>query len=196
MADASGKGNAGVIMNAAWAAGRFGKALKFSGDGWVTVSDSASLDLTTGMTLEAWVYPTAQMHDWRDVIMKQNSWSHDAKQGVSYYLCASSQWGPPVGGVTIGSERMVRGKAALTSGRWFHLATTYDGSTQRVYVDGVLVASRAQSGRIRTGSGPLRIGGDGLWGEHFRGLIDEVRMYKRALTIDEIRSDMNTPVNR
>jgi hypothetical protein len=198
VADASGRGNAGVIMNATWAPGRFGKALKFSGDGWVTVSDSASLDLTTGMTLEAWVYPTVEIYDWRDVIMKQKSWSADVKQGASYYLCASSQWNPPVGGITISSpdERMVRGKNRLARNRWTHLATTYDGSSQRLYVNGVLIASRPQTGSIRTGSGPLRIGGNGLWGEYFTGLIDEVRVYKRALTIDEIRSDMTTPVNR
>src|SRR5262249_14410311 len=55
--DSSGNGNAGTLNGASWTtAGRFGGALSFNGTtSWVTVPDSAPLDLTTGMTLEAWV---------------------------------------------------------------------------------------------------------------------------------------------
>src|SRR5690242_17396442 len=60
VADASGTGNAGTIAGATrTAAGRFGGALAFDGvNDLVTVADASSLDLTTAMTLEAWVYPT------------------------------------------------------------------------------------------------------------------------------------------
>ena len=55
--DSSGNNNAGSIAGATWAAGRSGTALSFDGiNDIATVPDSASLDLTTGMTLEAWVY--------------------------------------------------------------------------------------------------------------------------------------------
>ena len=59
--DTSGKGNHGTISGAQWTdSGRYGKALVFNGvKAWVTVNDAPSLDLTAGMTLEAWVYPTA-----------------------------------------------------------------------------------------------------------------------------------------
>ena len=52
VADSSGRGNAGTVSGAAWsAAGRFGSALSFDGvNDWVTVADSASLDLSSGMT--------------------------------------------------------------------------------------------------------------------------------------------------
>jgi len=40
----------------------------------------------------------------------------------------------------------------------------------------------------------LRFGGNSIWGEYFQGLIDEVRIYNRALSQSEIQSDMNTPV--
>src|SRR5262249_17298208 len=65
-ADASGSGNNGTISGATWAAtGRFGKALSFDGaSNWVTVADSASLDLSSGMTLEGWVRPAA-VSGWR-----------------------------------------------------------------------------------------------------------------------------------
>src|SRR6476661_10277588 len=58
VSDASGTGNNGTASNTTWSAGKFGSALSFNGtNSWVTVADSASLRLTTGMTLEAWVNP-------------------------------------------------------------------------------------------------------------------------------------------
>ena len=78
---------------------------------------------------------------------------------------------------------------------WIHLAGTYDGSMLRLYRNGVEVARQAQSGPIATSSGVLRIGGNSLWGEYFMGRIDEVRIYKRALSPSEIQDDMNTPVD-
>jgi concanavalin A-like lectin/glucanase superfamily protein len=196
--DSSGNSNVGVVANATWSTqGRFGKALEFTDGAWVTVNDSPSLDLSTGMTLEAWVYPTAEVTGSTDVIMKQQSWSIDPKQGVSYYLAAGSRSGPPAGEVTVRNQQLVQGKSKVPASHWSHLATTFDGSHQRLYVNGALVASRqVQSGKITAGSGPLRIGGDALRGKYFQGMIDEVRIYNRALSVAEIQSDMKTPVSR
>jgi hypothetical protein len=58
------------------------------------------------------------------------------------------------------------------------------------------VGSRAVTGNIKTSTGVLRIGGNGTWGdEWFAGLIDEVRVYNKALTAAEIQSDMTRPVS-
>jgi hypothetical protein len=89
----------------------------------------------------------------------------------------------------------VRRAAGLPLGTWSHVAVTYDGANQRLYVNGVQVASRAQTGSMALGNGPLRIGGNGSWAtEFFQGLIDDVRVYNRALTATEIATDMSTPV--
>src|SRR5207302_6208652 len=71
-ADTSGKGNNGTVSGATWStSGKYGNALSFGGvNDWVTVADAASLDLTTGMTLEAWVSPTA-INGWETVLMKE-----------------------------------------------------------------------------------------------------------------------------
>jgi hypothetical protein len=74
------------------------------------------------------------------------------------------------------------------------LATTYDGTTLRFFVNGVQVASQAGVGAITPSTGALRIGGNGVWGEYFRGLIDDVRVYNRVLTATEIQTDMNTGI--
>jgi hypothetical protein len=85
--------------------------------------------------------------------------------------------------------------AGLTPGTWTHIATTYDGATQRLYVNGTLVATRAQTGNIAVSGGALRIGGNNAWaGEFFQGLIDDVRVYRRALSAEEIATDMSTPL--
>jgi hypothetical protein len=50
------------------------------------------------------------------------------------------------------------------------------------------------TGAITTSTGVLRIGGNSVWGEYFKGLIDEVRMYNRALSAAEVQTDMNRPI--
>ena len=70
-ADASGNNNSGTVSGATWAAGRFGSALSFDGiNDIATVPDSASLDVSAGVTLEAWVYLVAR-NSWRTILMKE-----------------------------------------------------------------------------------------------------------------------------
>jgi hypothetical protein len=186
--DASGNGNAGALSNAAWIAqGKFGKALSFNGaNSWVTVASTA-LDLRGSLTLEAWVYPTT-VHGWRSVLLKEQS------NGLTYGLySASGGSGPPQGYVQVGGERGVAGTAALPANAWTHLATTYDGTHLRLYVNATQVGSRPVSGAVAGSAQPLRIGGNAVWGDHFAGRIDEVRIYGRALSQAEIQADMTTP---
>ena len=192
MTDASGLGNHGTIAGATWATnGRYGKALYFNGvSAWVTIPDASSLDLTTGMTLEAWVYSPVTPENWRSVLVKEGSGN------APYYLYASSSnaRGPAGGGFIGGSDQIVYGGTSLQAKTWTHLAVTSDGTTQRLYVNGVQVASRAQSGTMPVSTGAMRIGGNSIWGEYFKGRIDEVRVYNRALTASQIQADMNTPI--
>jgi hypothetical protein len=61
-------------------------------------------------------------------------------------------------------------------------------------VNGAQAASRDVAGTIAISSGPLRIGGTALRGEWYRGLIDELRIYSRALSAAEIQADMSAPI--
>ena len=65
----------------------------------------------------------------------------------------------------------------------------------RLYVNGTLVSTTAAAGSLASSSSPLRIGGNSVWGEYFSGLIDEVRLYNRALSAAEIAQDMTTPIS-
>ncbi len=189
VADSSGSGNVGSVANPTWSSsGKFGGALSFNGlDTLVNVPDSALLDLTTGMTLEAWINPSSVTSAWRDVIYKGAD--------VYYLEATSSNNGNPAGGATVGASTVeAYGTAALTTGVWSHLALTFDGSNMVLYVNGVQISSQSGVGTIPTSASDLQIGGDTVHGRAFEGLIDEVRVYNRALSAAEIQTDMNLPV--
>jgi hypothetical protein len=190
VADASGNGRTGTITGATWSAsGKNGGAMSFDGSGdYVTVADANSLDLTTGMTLQAWVRPTV-LSGWRTVVMKETA------NGLAYALYAHDNAPRPAGYVSVGgADRAAIGTTQLTLNMWTHLAVTYDGTTLRLYVNGVQVGRRAQTGAIATSSNPLRIGGNVPWGEYFTGQIDDVRIHNRALGAAEIQTMMALPV--
>ena len=84
--------------------------------------------------------------------------------------------------------------AALVPNTWTHVAATYNGTQIQLYINGGLVSSTPATGAIQTTTTPLRIGGNTYSTEFFQGLIDEVRIYNRALSAAEILSDMNTPI--
>jgi hypothetical protein len=189
-ADASGLGNTGTITAGTWStAGRFGRALSFNGtSSLVTIPDAAALRLTTAMTVEAWVRPSSSS-SWRCAVLKETS------GGLAYGLYSSDTSSRPSGYVRVGSEIDVTGPSAITLNAWTHLAATYDGANLRLFVNGTQVTSRALTGSIASSTQPLRIGGNQVWGEYFAGLIDEVRVYNRALSAAEIQTDMNAPVS-
>jgi len=87
-----------------------------------------------------------------------------------------------------------RGTAALPLNAWTHLAATHDGTTLRLYINGVEVGSRAVAGALLTSTGALRIGGNSIWGEFFQGRIDEIRVHNRALSATEVQTIMNLPL--
>jgi hypothetical protein len=101
---------------------------------------------------------------------------------------------PSGGGTLDGTILQTSGTSPIPADRWSDVAVTYDGATLRLYVNGRQVSSRAATGIIQTPTNPLWIGGNRPYGEHFQGLIDEVRVYDRALSQNEIRRDMATPV--
>jgi hypothetical protein len=209
-ADSSVVGLPGTIRQATHVPGVFGSALSFDGvNDWVTLNDTANsaIDLTNGMTIEAWVRPTS-MSGWETVVMKERG---ATGSGLLSYALYAHDGAPasPVGftgpaaylrmnPVLSTTDQAVRDAAhtPLTLNVWTHLATTYDGASMRFYVNGVLVATQPLTGTIAAGNQPLRIGGNNVSGEFFNGLIDEVRIYNRARTPAQIAADLNTPIVR
>ena len=165
VSDASGSGNNGTISGATrTTSGKYGSALSFDGiNDLVTISDAASLDLTTALTLEAWVRPVVAVSG-RTVILKE------AGAEEVYAIYSSEDLPRPLGAVRIGGAyKIATGASQLPLNTWSHLASTYDGATLCLYVNGTQVGSVAATGSIEVSSGMLRIGGNTIWGEYFSG---------------------------
>ncbi len=167
----------GMLANAA---GRAGAAFRCDGtNDYMALADAPELR-PASLTLEAWVRPTA-LGGWRTVAFK------GAGGGLGYALYADNDGSHPAGHVVIdGNEYAVFASQPLALDVWTHLAMTYDGSALRLYVNGELAASGLLSGPIATSTDPFSIGGNPIWGEYFQGRIDEVSLYNRALSPDEI----------
>jgi fibronectin type 3 domain-containing protein len=196
--DQSGNGNNGSVNNATWSSGgRYGGALLFTGStsSFVQIASSAALQLTKGMTLEAWVNPSSLASPdggWCAVIAKDHA---NSSNDIAYALYAAQGTNTgPSGHILVSSRDYgTTGGSKLALNGWAFLTVTYNGSVLSTYLNGVLLGSKSISGSIFTGADPLKIGGD--WsGEMFTGLIDNVRLYNRALSATEIQSDMATAV--
>lgn len=180
--DSSGNGNDGTINGATWTTGKCGSALSFNGvNNYVEVPDNNSLHISDGITIEAWIKPT-DTAQWRTIISKFVGSRKDiyfflysGKLGVALDGPQSSDWKPNV---------------PISTGTWTHVSVTYDGSHLRLFKNGAEAASKGASGSLSlaTNTNPLYIGKNTKWGEYFKGSIDEVRIYERALSPEEIKA--------
>jgi len=181
--DSSGNGNHGTLVNGPqWSTGIAGKALYFNGsNNNVLVPDSNSLDLTGPYTLSAWVNPATPFADFRSILVKN----------YRYYLYSSVVGycgdGTPLGGFSGVDNNIVCDSISIPANTWTNISLAYDGLTLTLYRNGVSVASSTASEQISPTPGTLQIGAS-EYGEFFKGLIDEVRVYNRALTSSEIQS--------
>ena len=162
-------------------------ALSFDGtNSYVVIADSDSLDLTTGMTLEAWVSPTALGLRARPVVFKA--------PGDPVYDLHAGLNGRPSARVLVGAREEAAGTGAIPP----HLDASRRDLRRR---DAHALGQRQPggdrqpvTGSILGSTGALRLGGSQAR-DWFRGRIDEVRIYDRALSAGEIAADMQTPVN-
>jgi hypothetical protein len=176
-ADASGHGNGGTATAVTWTAGHTGGAGSFDGaTSAVQIGDRSSLDPAAALTVAAWIKPAAWVGNGR-VLQKgpyDDQYRLLAEGGVLKFDIAD------VGAVT----------AALPAvGAWSHVAGTYDGAMIRLYVNGAQVASKAASGVMPVTDGAVCIGAktkNAPAGDHFNGVIDEVRIYGRGLSAGEV----------
>jgi hypothetical protein len=189
--DQSIYGNHGVIEGngpPAWAMGKFGGALECDGTSdRVVVEHDASLALTNQMTLMAWVYPTATPTGWEHVIAKHQN------DTLAYYLAANSSFDHARSGFNVGGTFYSTGGGdRLPVNAWSHIASTYNGSVLRVYVNGAQVATLTVSLTLQSSEQPLYLGSN-VFNEYYRGRIDEVRIYRRVLDLGEIQTLMAVP---
>jgi hypothetical protein len=167
-----------------------GNALNFNGTNAVmTIPDNSSLDISTAITLEAWVYATSNSSI-QDVVSK----SSNSQNNGYIFPRTDDGWAHTVFYLNVGGWHTL--SAAFPSlNVWHHLAATYDGATMSVYIDGVLAASQAQTGAISTNTNALAVGVQPGYSEYFAGSVDEVRVWNIARTQAQIQAGMNSELN-
>ena len=189
--DLSGRGNNGNLLPAlsppTWTTGRGGGALRFDGvDDIVSILHSTSLNITGAITIEAWVRRNALDHR-HDILGKSG-------EGYNFFIESSTLQHRLVFQAqdTGGTWRNVGSAAnAVPNTNWHHVVVTYERPTVRFYVNGRDWGIGIRDFDMRSTTGPLHIGGMSGWAVFFNGLIDEVRIYNRALTEAEIRANFN-----
>src|SRR5439155_3733366 len=178
MKDRSGTGNHGTINGSVDVAGKVGRAREFDGiDDYIEVPDSSSLHPTGAITIAAWVYLEADHTGGAPtMIRKQGSFLLELGDAGTNRPAFLLWW-------TDGSVSRLDGPT-ITKFEWHHLAATYDGTTMRLYIDGVKANSVSVSKSVATSVQPLRIG---RWAsEWFAGAIDQLLIFSRPLTSEEI----------
>jgi len=184
--DWSGHGRDGVFRrDPQWVAGKIGGALEFDGvDDYVDCGNDAVFDITGEITVAAWIKVEAFDRLWQAIVTKGDSaWRlhRDAVQrGVGFHCSIQN-----------GRLMEANGITSLDDGEWHHVVGVYDGIRGYLYVDGLEDAVSAKRGAISTNTFNVCIGENAeATGRYWDGLIDDVRIYKRALTEAEIQVAM------
>jgi len=183
-----GKGYDGEIEgDAKRVKGKFGNALEFDGDDMVEIADDDNLRLGKAQTLTAWIYPSDNVADWVRIVGKGETgprnyglWRHSGGyllfQIYGPVLCNAYDTGD---NDTLGPPK-----------EWTHMAGTYDGKDIKLFVNGAEVFSTGCTTEPLTSSDPLTFGYTGSFHTYFKGLIDDIGIFKAVLTDAEIKNIM------
>ena len=189
--DHSSNNNDGNIHNAEWVEAKSGYGLKFNGkDSYVNCGKDASLDIADAITVEMWFKKTGNGSDSiyaADMLLRGNPevWVYNGNK-VLFCIGSTGDLGNYIGSY-----------GRISVGHWVHFVGTYDrnggANNMKIYLNGEVDAEGTKTNQIRTGN-TLSIGKFVSSG-FFNGIIDEVRIYNRALSADEIKSNYLSPAH-
>ena len=165
-------------------------ALNLDGNSWAEVHDNASVDLTTGLTLEAWVYwnPTSSSFG---ILGK-----YDTTTDKRAYLLFKSTTTKATFNISENGTGTSAGvnSVDLTSDEWYHIVGTYDGANVRIYTNGIESNSTPSSVTLNTTDTNLDIGRFNNDNE-YPDQLAQPRIYNRALTAEEVQRNYNAGKN-
>jgi len=186
--DASGNGNDGKLIDGPkWVEGKFGSALEFGGGSYVEVADNPSLDLINSATLMAWFKLTDKLTNTSRMMSKNNSifviFDFSNKSSLDFLVKPDNDFV---------ESKIVDWK----QGNWYHFAGSFARGKMNIYINGQLEGEKENAAGIAPSDLDLWIGADDwkMPASSFPGIIDEVRIYNKALTEGKIKKLMTTPM--
>ncbi|MHB1484855.1 MAG: LamG domain-containing protein [Saccharofermentanales bacterium] len=195
--DTTGINNGAINGGSDWTTGKSGDAIKLFGiNGVVNIADSTTLDNMSEMTISTWVKVSALPTSGKlyTIIGKE-----DVNSGA-YRIMVSPDGTGHVAIATANNGWYTTGTTASWTTRmqintWYHIVATYDGTRVRIYINGDLEGTGVQaiSGNIVRYAQPLRIGYPTYSNvDYFNGIVDEVRIYSKALDSTEVDTLYNS----
>jgi hypothetical protein len=183
--DESGKGNNGTVHGATLANDRFGhanRAYSFDGaDDYIDINDNSNYHSLSKITLSLWFKANASTPTWVKLFGKH----YDASDGSFYLIWENNSirfsaiTPTQYGGIVSGN---------LLDGLWHNAVGVYDGVNISLFIDGVLVSTATNSGAIKETNYHIIVGKSERWTTYYNGLLDDMRLYNRALSVSEIQS--------
>jgi len=183
ISDSSGNGLDGTFTGGTpeWIAGQYGQAILFNGaDGYVNLGADEAMNLTEEMTAALWLRDDGFTTGWQAIFAKGLGWRFQ-RNGAERNL----EWSFP-------PSPYMYSNGTVDDGEWHHLAGTYDGQRQALYIDGELDVEQQVPGPGDATNYDVLIGSiDTLRNRVWHGPIDDVRLYSHALVQAEIQAAMN-----
>lgn len=168
-----------------------GGCYDFDGNDYITVADDNSLDLTEIVTIETWVKPF-NVAGSNTIISKSGSTTLD----TTFWLEIRNSNDLFFGGYTpSGGVAYLLTTFNFNNNEWYQIVGIDDGSNLLLYVNSELVGMTTSKSR-KSGTWPLKIGIRGTYGNHFKGIIDEVKIYNVALTPEQVYANYIAGLNK
>lgn len=192
--DSSNAGNDGTrggstsseAADPTWVNGVHENGLDFDGAGdYFHVPYDTTLDVTANITVSAWVKMDGKTGSNQFVVSKYTGATTDKNQYSLFYHDASNTTAFEIHDSTY---QTANGTIDINDGNWHHVAGTYNGETLTLYIDGAIDRTLSHSGSADSdGTGDIFVGRQaGVNNRHFNGTIDEVQVYNRTLTSEEV----------
>jgi len=188
--DATGYGNSGILQSSpTWTSGsncKAGYCLTLNGSSqYVNAGATSTLNLAGGVSVTAWVRPNSTS---RQAVVAMGN-GDDYTNDYQIFIDTGAYFSVGEGS----SATYAMKTSSISSGNWYYLVGTFDGTTAKLYINGTLEGQDIFIGTRQSG-GSFRIGArdsSGLPEQYFNGSIDEVRVYNRALSATEIENQYN-----
>jgi hypothetical protein len=201
--DDSGNGNDGAIQaKAKIVAGKFSKGLELDGTTqYVLVPPNETMDAEKAVTMAVWIKPDkAAAQCWLYYLISK--WNYHAGNGRCYMIGLLDGAGITFfisrDGSDAGMTRLDAGAVEYGKNSWQHIASVYDGKESRTYINGEEVGKMAAIDKIFIDSKDGISIGAGSYGKEaaarYTGVVDDVAIYNRALSVNEIKQLMLGPI--